>query len=47
MWKIDIQEEVETQEEFIYVMKEISKHIERGNTSGIDPTWSFEEVQDE
>ena len=42
MRTIKIYEEVEVGQDFVYVLEEIKKQIEKGNTSGIDPTWEFE-----
>ena len=47
MIKINIEEEMETREDFIYVLEEIIKQINNGNTSGINPSWDFEGKEDE
>ena len=46
MKTINICEEVEDGQDMVYVLEEIVKQIEKGNTSGIDPTWSFEDDGD-
>jgi hypothetical protein len=44
MKKINIYEEFETEEEAIYCLEEIIKQLQKGYTSGIDPTFDFEKV---
>ncbi len=45
MKQINICEEVEDNQEFVYLLEEIKSQIENGNTSGIDPSWDIEEVK--
>ena len=46
MYELNIYEELETREDFIYVLEEIKSQIEQGNTSGVNPSWDFKEVEE-
>jgi len=41
MRQINIQEEARDGQGMVYVLEEIIKHLENGNTSGVDPTWEL------
>ena len=45
MYEINICEEMKTREYFIYILEEIKNQIEKGNTSGVNPSWEFKKVQ--
>jgi hypothetical protein len=45
MKQIKIYEKLETTEDFIYCLDEIRRQLEKGYTSGINPTFDFEEEE--
>jgi len=46
MKKINIYEEFQTEEDAIYALEYIIKQLRKGFTSGIDPTFDFDEVEE-
>lgn len=45
MITIEIHEEVNTKEDMVYLLEEISRQIRSGNTSGFNPNWSLNESE--
>lgn len=45
MISIEINEEVNTKEDMVYLLEDIARQLRQGNTSGVSPSWSLNEEE--